>query len=461
MFGAPNRKPAGTDRPPESGVERRNRDRRYVHCTDFITVNRDLDAFRQCPDCGLVQRLCGTAEGESLVCGRCNGFLARTRRLSIPFSAACAGAGLLLLLLAASLPLASVSLELGRYVQTNLTSSFVRLQQTGASDLSLIVALTLLVFPALKFASVLAMALAAHRGHASRLVKRAFVAVPWITSWAMVDVFLLGATIALLRLDVWGQVGLNLAFFALVGAAVCSLAIDGCLDQRRFWRAIRTTAPQDLTLPPIGCRHCGALICAKHDERCPRCELLLADRTHDSINRSWAMVIAAAVLFIPANVLPVMGITKLGEGGPSTILGGVMELTEREMYGLALLVFVASIVVPVFKLGVLATLLTMTARSSKAGLVMRTKLHRFVSLVGRWSMLDIFATMTLVALARFGWLGNVVPGAGASAFCAVVLTTMLASEAFDSRLMWDAAGQNSHHFHQPQRAGWVPEGALE
>ncbi len=358
---------------------------------------------------------------------------------------------MLLLVLAASLPLASVSLDLGRYVQTDLTSSFLRLQHTGATDLSLIVALTLLVFPASKFASVLAMALAAGRGHASRFVKRAFAFVPWITSWAMVDVFLLGAMIALLRLGAWGQVGLSLAFFALVGAAVCSLAIDGCLDQRRFWRAIRKMAHQDPSLPPIGCRHCGAFVHANRDEPCPRCELVLVDRSRGSISRCWALVIAAAVLFVPANVLPVMGVSKLGKGGPSTILGGVVELSEHGMYGLALLVFVASIVVPIFKLGVLATLLTMTSRSSKAGLVLRTKLHRFVSLIGRWSMLDIFATMTLVALARFGWIGNVVPGAGASAFCAVVLLTMLASEAFDSRLMWDAAGQNPHH-PDPERA---------
>jgi paraquat-inducible protein A len=168
----------------------------------------------------------------------------------------------------------------------------------------------------------------------------------------------------------------------------------------------------------------------------------LERRKPDGINRCWALVIASAALFIPANVLPVMTVTQMGRGGPSTIMGGVFELGERGMFGLAFLVFMASIVVPMFKLGVLVTLLTMTQRRSKVALVTRTKLHRFVSLIGRWSMIDIFATMTLVALARFGWLGNVVPGVGASAFCAVVLTTMLAAETFDPRTMWDAAGKN-------------------
>jgi paraquat-inducible protein A len=115
---------------------------------------------------------------------------------------------------------------------------------------------------------------------------------------------------------------------------------------------------------------------------------------------------------------------------------------EHGFWLLALLVFVASIVVPVFKLAALCTLLISTSRASTVRLRMRTKLFRVVSFIGRWSMLDIFATMTLVELARFGWLGSVRPGGGATAFCAVVVLTMLASEAFDPRLMWDAAGEN-------------------
>jgi paraquat-inducible protein A len=137
-----------------------------------------------------------------------------------------------------------------------------------------------------------------------------------------------------------------------------------------------------------------------------------------------------------------MTIVKGGVGGPSTIMGGTVELVENGFWLLALLVFVASIVVPVFKLAALCTLLICTSRGLSDRLRLRTKLFRVVAFIGRWSMLDIFATMTLVELARFGWLGSVRPGAGATAFCAVVVLTMLASEAFDPRLMWDAAGQN-------------------
>jgi paraquat-inducible protein A len=151
---------------------------------------------------------------------------------------------------------------------------------------------------------------------------------------------------------------------------------------------------------------------------------------------------AGALLSIPANVLPVMTISKMGQGGPSTIIGGTGELLERGFWGLAVLVFVASVLIPLFKLVVLSVLAVSVSSQTDKQLRLRTQLYRVVDGIGRWSMLDIFATMMLVALARFGWVGSVVPGAGATAFCAVVIATMLAAQAFDPRLMWDAAGRN-------------------
>jgi paraquat-inducible protein A len=147
----------------------------------------------------------------------------------------------------------------------------------------------------------------------------------------------------------------------------------------------------------------------------------------------------------------VMTIVKAGKGGPSTIMGGTIELVQHGFWLLALLVFVASIIVPVFKLVALCTLLISTARASSGRLRLRTKVFRVVTFIGRWSMLDIFATMTLVELARFGWLGSVRPGTGATAFCAVVILTMLASESLDPRLMWDAAGENATADARPRK----------
>jgi len=160
-------------------------------------------------------------------------------------------------------------------------------------------------------------------------------------------------------------------------------------------------------------------------------------------SRTWALVATASLLVIPANVLPVMTITKLGRGGPSTILGGTLELVRLGFWGLAAIVFVASILVPIVKLAGLSVLLVSVARRSRARLLLRTRLFRVIARIGRWSMIDVFATMTLVTMARFGWLGSVRPEPGATAFGAVVVFTMLASESFDPRAMWDAAGLNT------------------
>jgi paraquat-inducible protein A len=287
------------------------------------------------------------------------------------------------------------------------------------------------------------------------LLRRAFAALPTLSQWAMVEVFLLGAMIALFRLRDWMLVDYGPALFALSGAALCSIGIDAAVDRAAFWSAVPLRAASSTTPNEgspldaeradallIGCHGCDLLVRAREGNACPRCCSTLHARKPDSARRTWALLGTAALLAVPANVWPVMTITQLGRGGPSTILGGSLELTEAGFWGLAALVFVASVLVPLVKLGALSFLLVSARRKSTNRLVLRTRLFRVVALIGRWSMLDIFATMMLVTLARFGWLGNVRPEAGATAFCGVVVLTMLASEAFDPRLMWDAAGHN-------------------
>ena len=346
--------------------------------------------------------------------------------------------------LAFMMPTASVWMQGGRYATGGLLTGPERLEETGAWELALAVIVTLLILPIVKLATVVGMALAIRLGRVPRWLKGCFSALPLFAEWAMVDVFLLGAVIALFRLRAWMVVSFGEALFALGGAALCSIGVDASLDRAAFWRHVplAPAAPVNPDTPLLGCPGCGLVARVADGQRCPRCERVVRARKGNSLRHTWALVAAAALLAIPANVLPVMSITKLGRGGPSTILGGTFELVEVGFWGLALLVFVASIVVPLFKLGALSLLLVSTARGSTRQLLFRTRLFRVVALIGRWSMLDIFATMMLVTMARFGWLGNVMPGLGASAFCGVVLLTLWASHSFDPRLMWDAAGKN-------------------
>ena len=171
---------------------------------------------------------------------------------------------------------------------------------------------------------------------------------------------------------------------------------------------------------------------------CPRCGAELAWRRHGSIQYTWALVIAAAICYIPANVLPVLTTNALGSSDSDTIIGGVVFLYTSGSWPLALIVLIASVMVPLGKLVALAYLLITVQRRSLGSSGDRARLYRMVGLVGRWSMLDVFVDTFTVALVQLQPLMSVEPGPGVLFFAAVVVLTMIAAESFDPRLVWDA-----------------------
>jgi len=195
----------------------------------------------------------------------------------------------------------------------------------------------------------------------------------------------------------------------------------------------------------VGCHDCDLLVHvgrgdAQHESTCPRCHAPLHARKPDSLARTWALLIAAAVLYIPANVLPIMRTTSLGASQSDTILSGVAYLLHHGMWPLAAIVFVASVAVPLLKIVVMVFLLVSTQTRSTWRRLDRTRLYRITELVGRWSMIDIYVVTILVALVHLGALAEIEARAGAAFFGAVVVLTMLAAESFDPRLIWDAEG---------------------
>jgi len=172
---------------------------------------------------------------------------------------------------------------------------------------------------------------------------------------------------------------------------------------------------------------------------CARCNANLHGRTPNSIRRAWAFLTAAVILYIPANILPILHTGNLfGGTRTDTIMSGVAHLWETGSAGLAVIVFVASIVIPFAKILSLGFLLVTTQRRSQWKPLLRTKLYRATHWIGRWSMTDIYVGATLVALVHLGPFANIEPGDGAIAFGAVVVLTMLATLSFDPRVMWDA-----------------------
>ena len=183
---------------------------------------------------------------------------------------------------------------------------------------------------------------------------------------------------------------------------------------------------------------------ARH-QYCSRCGGQVHARRPNSLVRTWALLLTSAILYIPANLLPIMTVNSLGKGAPATIMGGVVELVHLGMLPIAAVVFIASILVPTFKLVGIALLLYSVQRHQPMSARQRILMYRFIEWIGRWSMLDIFVIAILVALVRFGNLASIEAGPGAAAFALVVVLTMLAATSFDPRLIWDNTDTDADH----------------
>lgn len=188
----------------------------------------------------------------------------------------------------------------------------------------------------------------------------------------------------------------------------------------------------------ISCLECGQLLHEKQS-RCNICQAKVTPRKTGGLQKPVAFLLAAIILLLPANLLPIMRTTSLGNSQEDTILSGVLLLWHAGSYPIAIIVFVASFVTPLFKILSMSYLCYTCHKQSCQHIVFRTKLYHFTELVGRWSMIDVFVVALLGALVKMGALATVEPRPGVLAFALVVFLTMFATASFDSRLIWDSS----------------------
>jgi paraquat-inducible protein A len=170
---------------------------------------------------------------------------------------------------------------------------------------------------------------------------------------------------------------------------------------------------------------------------CPRCESEVHPRIPNSIQQTWALVLASIIFYIPANLLPMMYVHTFVGVESDTIISGVIYFMKTGSYLIAFVIFVASIIVPMVKLCILLYLLISIQKRSSLRQDERIKLYRLTEVIGRWSMVDVYVVAIMVALVHFGGLTEITPGTGANFFLLVVVVTMFAAMRFDSRLIWD------------------------
>jgi paraquat-inducible protein A len=407
----------------------------------------------ECRSCGLLQTIPALAPGISAHCRRCATTLHRARRHPLEHSLALTLAALVLLAVMCVTTLMSVETA-GITLHADLLAGPEELVRRGMTALAAVVVFVTIVAPFGKLLGTLYVLIGLRTAHPPRHLRQVFVLVERLTPWSMIEVFVFGVLVAYVKLGDLVTITLGTGVFALFALTFVMVWADGALDREAVWDALDRSTAADMAsrdLPArgpaagtVGCESCGLVSIAPADEaRCPRCGSALHARKPDSLARTWALVIAAAVLYVPANLYPVLTVMQLGAGHPSTILGGVRELISSRMYPLAALVFFASIAVPMLKIVGLTVMLVATQTGRAGWLRDRTRLYHLVRWIGRWSMIDIFMESLLGALVRFGNVITIEPGIGAVAFCGVVILTMFAAEAFDPRLMWDAAGQRT------------------
>lgn len=400
-----------------------------------------------------MHRALALPHGGKAFCERCGAELYGAARHSIDHALALALGSAVLCVLANVFPLMTLSLQ-GVDVATTIFGTVLALYRQGMTVLAALVLWVAVIAPALLLAGMIYVLLPLRLGRVPVDFARVMRLIHVLKPWVMVEVFMLGVFVALVKLD---KVG---AAFAGPGSWLCfalMLVFAGLsvgFDARMVWRVhdVLSGRPAsgrrvDSAMVQRGevavCEQCSELGAA-HDKACWRCGARLHRRRPGSMSRCLALLLAALVLYLPANLLTMM--ETLSPFGPQqdTIISGVVYLWDTGSPDLAVIVFVASVVVPMAKILALGLLLACVKWRWPVPARQQAKLFRMIELVGKWSMLDLFVIGLLAALVDFGMKASVRAGPAALAFGAVVVLTMLAASSFDPRLIWDAQGNGKH-----------------
>ncbi len=409
--------------------------------------------LRVCHECDLLLALPPLKTGEKADCPRCHHTLVRRQAGAAERSLALAIATLILLGLSLSFPFLGFSLQgLGNGIAlTETVSSLVVFEQPLVA---LIIMLTVLVLPLLYLCALCWLCVGIIRGQPlaqSPLIART---LNHVTPWMMADVFVIGTLVSMIKIIGMAEVELGLSFWTLCGYALLLLFTSQSVDRDWLWQALdsksmapaggqlgQAAAAQGLT----GCNTCGLVNPITSGGRCERCDEPLHPYKGVNTQTTLALLGAAMLMFLPANLYPIMITTSLGSTEPATILQGVLMFFQHGDWPIALVILTASIFVPAGKMLALLWLCFVVQRQQQQpmGRLTRIRLYRITEFIGRWSMVDVFVVAIMVALIHSGDLISIAPGPAALAFTSVVILTMLAAMMFDPRSIWQANASNS------------------
>ncbi len=411
------------------------------------TNGTDGAILMACPECDLLHRVRTPPQGGISSCVRCGAILRRGGHDSKDVALALHIAALILFCFANAFPLLSLHLH-GTVQEASIPGCARILANLGWPWLSAVLITTVILAPLAHLSGMIYVLLEIRRRHPNRWTVWIFRLVEQFGAWGMAEVFILGILVSYVKLAKMAVVVPGPSLYGLGAFIVVAAAAVSALDIGSVWEALGDHPEGAATHPPKGartareahlvaCLTCGRLSPFKSTS-CSRCGATLHSRKLKSRQRTWALLLTATVLYLPANLLPVMRVVSLGRTQSDTIMGGVFYFLRTGSWPLALLIFIASVVVPILKIIILAILLISERRRSSRWPEHRARLYRLTELVGRWSMVDIFVITLMVAMVELGSVATVTPGPGSVAFALMVFSTMLAVRCFDPRLVWDS-----------------------
>lgn len=348
--------------------------------------------------------------------------------------------GVILFIVSMSMPFLSIGAVGQVHTTTLLTGVYLLLEQQHFL-LSAIVFVTIFLFPLFELLLFCFVLGSASIGRRTRLFRVALRLLEQIRPWNMLEIFMLGVIVTSVKVGDLADLVPGTGLYSFAVLVVVLVAVQARMNHKRLWRWYKAENyfKDSNSDALVSCGVCHALVGEsiwRRDPHCPRCHGKIERRIPRSLEKTTALLVAAVILYIPANVLPIMHVSRLGTSEAKTIFGGAVELAQSGAWFIALVVFVASILVPIAKMIVMTYLVWSTKHSVPHSHKLRAMIFHVTEFIGRWSMVDVYVVTLTVAMVQFGILMNVQSGGAIVAFAAVVILTMLAAETFDPRLLW-------------------------
>lgn len=418
---------------------------------------------KACEDCGYIHHLPKLSAGEQLNCFRCGSCLLKERKDWSRRSLALSLTGLILFGIANVFPFIGLEAA-GLHTDSNLISSVYALLQRERWVLASMIFLFIFLIPFVELCCLVYLAISYALGsrvkhYRARGIPQIMRTVIMIHPWSMLEIFLLGVLVTSIKLGDIAALVPGIGSVAFVLLVLVLVALHMQLNPEHIWhrwnpnnlylhrdQKAEKVAEHIKTNEFISCHCCEALISeplARHTDKCPRCHCKIHFRIPGSIEKSFALLLAAIILYLPANILPIIETTQLGRTQADTIMSGVIHLIHLGSWPIALIIFIASVFVPIAKIVTMGYLLYSAKYGGSYKIKNSTKMYRITEFIGRWSMIDVFVVCLLVALVQFGLLANIEPSGATLAFASVVVLTMLAAEIFDQRLLWDKHNESA------------------